>query len=145
LTYLIAARKTNTLVLVHRAQLLDQWRERLAAFLDLPIDRFGQSRGGKRRAPATFDVALIQSLHRKGETKNLVAEYGHIVVDECHHLSAFTFEQVMRKVKADTFSDLPRRPFARTAIIRSSTCYAALFDSTCRFDLRWNRVRSSTG
>jgi superfamily II DNA or RNA helicase len=113
LTYLIAARKTNTLVLVHRAQLLDQWRERLAAFLDLPIDRFGQSRVGKRRAPATFDVALIQSLHRKGETKNLVAEYGHVVVDECHHLSAFTFEQVMRKVKARYVLGLTATPIRK--------------------------------
>lgn len=108
--YLIAARKTNTLVLVHRAQLLDQWRERLAAFLDLPVDRIGQISGGKAKRTGNIDVALIQSLHRKGETKDLVGEYGHIVVDECHHLSAFTFEQVMRQVKAKYVLGLTATP-----------------------------------
>jgi superfamily II DNA or RNA helicase len=111
--YLIAARRTNTLVLAHRAQLLDQWRERLAAFLDLPIDRIGQISGGKAKRTGNIDVALIQSLHRKGETKDLVAEYGHIVVDECHHLSAFTFEQVMRKVKARYVLGLTATPIRK--------------------------------
>jgi superfamily II DNA or RNA helicase len=111
--YLIAARRTNTLVLVHRAQLLDQWRERLAAFLDLPIERIGQISGGKTRRTGTIDVALIQSLHKKGETKDLVGEYGHIVVDECHHLSAFTFEQVMRKVKARYVLGLTATPIRK--------------------------------
>ncbi|HTA46344.1 MAG TPA: DEAD/DEAH box helicase family protein [Bryobacteraceae bacterium] len=111
--YLIAARKTNTLVLVHRAQLLDQWRERLAAFLDLPIDRIGQISGGKSKRTGNIDVAVIQSLHRKGVTKDLVAEYGHIVVDECHHLSAFTFEQVMRQVKAKYVLGLTATPIRK--------------------------------
>lgn len=108
--YLIAARKANTLVLVHRAQLLDQWRERLAAFLDVPVDRIGQISGGKAKRTGNIDVALIQSLHRKGETKDLVGEYGHIVVDECHHLSAFTFEQVMRQAKAKFVLGLTATP-----------------------------------
>ena len=111
--YLIAARKRNTLVLVHRAQLLDQWRERLAAFLDLPINRIGQISGGKSKRTGEIDVALLQSLHRKGETKDLVAEYGHIVVDECHHLSAFTFEQVMRQVKAKYVLGLTATPIRK--------------------------------
>ncbi|HCC57322.1 MAG TPA: restriction endonuclease subunit R [Solibacterales bacterium] len=111
--YLIAARKTNTLVLVHRAQLLDQWRERLAVFLDLPIDRIGQISGGKSKRTGNIDVAVIQSLHRKGETKDLVSEYGHIVVDECHHLSAFTFEQVMRQVKAKYVVGLTATPIRK--------------------------------
>jgi superfamily II DNA or RNA helicase len=100
-------------VLVHRAQLLDQWRERLAAFLDLPIDRIGQISGGKSKRTGNIDVALIQSLHRKGETKDLVAEYGHIVVDECHHLSAVTFEQVMRQVKAKYVLGLTATPIRK--------------------------------
>jgi superfamily II DNA or RNA helicase len=111
--YLIAARKRNTLVLVHRAQLLDQWRERLAAFLDLPINRIGQISGGKSKRTGEIDVALLQSLHRKGETKDLVAEYGHIVVDECHHLSAVTFEQVMRHVKARYVLGLTATPIRK--------------------------------
>jgi len=97
---LIAARKVNTLVLVHRQQLLDQWRERLAAFLDLPIKSIGQIGGGKSARTGVIDVAVIQSLQRKGEVKDFVAEYGQVIVDECHHISAFTFEQIMKQVKA---------------------------------------------
>ncbi len=43
---------------------------------------------------------MIQSLYRKGEVKDLVAGYGHVIVDECHHISAFSFEQVLKQVKA---------------------------------------------
>ena len=98
--YLMAARKTNTLVLVHRAQLSINGVSGWPRFLDLPINRIGQISGGKSKRTGEIDVALLQSLHRKGETKDLVAEYGHIVVDECHHLSAVTFEHVMRQVKS---------------------------------------------
>ena len=97
---LIAARGTNTLVLVHRRQLLDQWRARLASFLDLPAEEIGQIGGGKRRPTGVVDVAVIQSLVRKGEVDDLVADYGHLVVDECHHLSAVSFEAVARRCKA---------------------------------------------
>src|SRR6185437_5903181 len=84
--FVIAARRTNTLVMVHRAQLLDQWRERLAAFLDVAVESIGQIGGSKTTQTGIIDVAMIQSLYRKGEVKDLVAEYGQIVVDECHHL-----------------------------------------------------------
>ncbi len=108
--FLIAARKTNTLVLVHREQLLEQWRERLASFLDLSLDSIGQIGGGKLKQTGIIDVGIIQSLYRKGIVKDLVADYGHLVVDECHHLSAFSFEQVMRKVRAKYVTGLTATP-----------------------------------
>jgi hypothetical protein len=98
--WLIAKRKVNTLVVVHRQQLLDQWQERLAMFLNLPPKSIGHIGGGKMDRTGCVDVAVIQSLYRKDEVKDFVAEYGQVIVDECHHLSAFTFEQVMREVKA---------------------------------------------
>jgi superfamily II DNA or RNA helicase/very-short-patch-repair endonuclease len=98
--WLIAQRRVNTLVLVHRRQLLDQWVERLSAFLDLPDGGIGQIGGGRNRANGLLDVALIQSLGRKGVVDDRVAGYGHLIVDECHHLSAFSFEQVARRAKA---------------------------------------------
>ena len=108
--WLIAKRKTNTLVMVHRQQLLDQWRERLAMFLEIPIDEIGQIGGGKTKRTGNIDVAVIQSLHREQEVKDFVAEYGHVIVDECHHLSAFTFERVMRQVKAKFVVGLTATP-----------------------------------
>jgi superfamily II DNA or RNA helicase len=98
--WLIAARKVNSLILVHRQQLMDQWRERLAMFLQLPAKSIGEIGGGKTNRTGCVDVAVIQSLHRKEIVKDFAAEYGQVIVDECHHISAFTFEQVMRQVKA---------------------------------------------
>lgn len=98
--YCIAERKVNTLVLVHRAQLIDQWKERLASFLSLPPTSIGQIGGGKDKRTGLVDVATIQSLQRNGTVKDLVADYGHIIVDECHHIPAFTFEKVLKHTKA---------------------------------------------
>ena len=97
---LIAARNTNTLVLVHRQQLLDQWVVRLRAFLCIEADRVGVIRGGRKRPTGFIDVAIVQSLIRKGEVSDLLANYGQLVVDECHHLSAVSFEAVARAAKA---------------------------------------------
>jgi superfamily II DNA or RNA helicase len=108
--WLIAERKVNTLILVHRRQLLDQWRERLAAFLNLPIKSIGQIGGGRRRASGMIDVGVIQSLNRKQVVDDIVANYGHIIVDECHHLSAVSFEQVLRQVKARYITGLTATP-----------------------------------
>ena len=111
--WLIAARQVNTLVLVHRRQLMDQWRERLAAFLDLPPAAIGVIGGGRARPTGAIDVAVIQSLNKKGVVADLVADYGQVIVDECHHLSAFSFEQVMRQVKARYVVGLTATPVRR--------------------------------
>ena len=97
---MIAARDRNTLVLVHRRQLLDQWVARLQTFLDIPPNKLGVIHGGKKKPTGKIDVALMQSLVRKGVVSDLVADYGHVVVDECHHLSAVGFEAIARGAKA---------------------------------------------
>jgi superfamily II DNA or RNA helicase/very-short-patch-repair endonuclease len=98
--WLIAKRGASTLVLVHRRQLLDQWVERLAEFLDVRSKEIGRIGGGRDRATGLIDVALIQSLGRKGVVDDRVGEYGHLIVDECHHVPAFSFELVARRAKA---------------------------------------------
>ncbi|MGB9206213.1 MAG: DEAD/DEAH box helicase family protein, partial [Terriglobales bacterium] len=108
--WLIAARKVNTLVLVHRQQLLDQWHAKLAMFLNLPAKSIGQIGGGKSERTGCVDIAIIQSTHDKDGVKDFVAEYGQVIVDECHHLSAFTFEQVMKQVKAKYILGLTATP-----------------------------------
>lgn len=98
--WLIAKRKVNTLILVHRKQLQEQWIERLSSFLELPKNAIGRIGGGKRKPTGLIDVAVIQSLVRKGIVDEIVSEYGHVIVDECHHLPAFSFEQIARRTKA---------------------------------------------
>ena len=98
--WLIARRGVNTLVLVHRQQLLEQWVERLATFLGVPAKSIGRLGGGRKTLTGRIDVALIQSLVRKGVVHDCVGSYGHLVVDECHHLPASSFELVARRAKA---------------------------------------------
>ncbi len=97
---LIGERKLNTLILVHTVSLIDQWKEKLEEFLVLPPNAIGQLGGGKKKRTGQIDIATIQSLVRKGVVSDIVTEYGQIVVDECHHISAFSFEQVIKQAKA---------------------------------------------
>jgi len=98
--WLVAQRGVNTLILVHRQQLMEQWVERLSQFLGLKTTEIGRLGAGKKKLTGNIDVALIQSLVRKGVVSDAVADYGHVIVDECHHLSAQSFELVARRLKA---------------------------------------------
>lgn len=98
--YLIAQRQVNTLVVVHRRQLLDQWVQALSQFLGISPRDIGQFGGGKHKPNGNLDVAMIQSLSQKGIVSDMVGNYGYLIVDECHHISAVSFEQVVRQSKA---------------------------------------------
>lgn len=104
--YLIAERRVNTLILVHRRQLVDQWINKLSAFLQIDAKEIGVIGGGKRKVTGKIDVALIQSLSRKHEVDEIVSNYGQVIVDECHHISAFSFELAVKQSKAKYFLGL---------------------------------------
>jgi superfamily II DNA or RNA helicase len=112
-TYLVASRACSTLILVHRRPLLDQWLAQLAQFLGIDPKEIGQIRGAKRTPTGRIDVAMIQSLVRKNSVADLVAEYGQVIVDECHHLPAVQFERVLREVKARYVVGLTATPQRR--------------------------------
>lgn len=132
---LIAEKKVNTLVIVHRQQLVSQWRERLAQFLvideslpELPVKRgrkrkrdiIGHLAGGKDRLSSIVDIALMQSLSKGGDVRECVKGYGMIIVDECHHVPAFTFEQILKNADAKSVYGLtatPGRPDGHHPII----------------------------
>jgi len=88
----ITKRKTNTLILVHRKPLMEQWRLQLAAFLGIDLKDIGQIGAGKDKANGVLDIAMIQSMERKGMVDDRIADYGFVVVDECHHVSAVSFK-----------------------------------------------------
>ncbi len=111
--HLIARRACNTLVLVHRTPLLEQWIAQLAVFLDLKPKEIGRIGGGKRKPNGTLDVAMIQSLVRRDDVDDLVGKYEHVIVDECHHVPAVSFEQVMQKVRAKFITGLTATPLRR--------------------------------
>jgi len=112
-TYLVAQRARSTLILVHRKPLLEQWVAQLAMFLGIEEKEVGQIGGGKRKPNGRLDVAMIQSLVRKDKVEDLVAEYGHIIVDECHHLPAVSFDRVLSEVKARYVVGLTATPQRR--------------------------------
>ena len=112
-TALIAKRARTTLILVHRTALLDQWRTQLSVFLGVEPKEIGQIGGGKRRPNGRLDVAMIQGLVRKDKVDDIVASYGHVIVDECHHLPAVSFERVLAEVKARYLVGLTATPQRR--------------------------------
>lgn len=112
-TYLVAQRAVSTLILVHRKPLLEQWVAQLAMFLGIEEKDVGQIGGGKHKPNGRLDVAMIQSLVRKDRVDDLVADYGHVIVDECHHLPATSFERVLSEVKARYVVGLTATPLRR--------------------------------
>lgn len=110
---LIARRGVNTLVLVHRTSLLEQWRERLRAFLAVGNDAIGTIGGGKSRPGGRIDIAVMQSLSRQGEVNRLVERYGHVIVDECHHVGAASFDAILKATKARFVLGLTATPIRR--------------------------------
>jgi superfamily II DNA or RNA helicase len=111
--HLIAKRGVNTLVLVHRKPLVDQWVARLATFLDIDPKAIGAIGGGKKKATGRVDVAMFQSLVRGSRVQDLVAGYGQVIVDECHHVSAASFDRVLSEVKARFILGLTATPRRR--------------------------------
>ncbi len=110
---MIARRGVNTLVLVHRTELLKQWQERLQAFLGAGKGVVGTIGGGKAKPTGKIDIAVMQSLSRRGEVNPLVEDYGQIIVDECHHVGAVSFDAILKQAKAKYVLGLTATPIRR--------------------------------
>ncbi len=113
--YLIGQRKVNTLILVHTQALLNQWKAALESFLQIdevlePLPRkrgrkrdrplIGQLGGSKNSLSGLVDIAILQSMHPGDKVRDLIKDYGMVIVDECHHVSALSFEKVMKEASA---------------------------------------------
>jgi superfamily II DNA or RNA helicase len=110
---IIVRRSVNTLVLVHRTELLKQWQERLQTFLGVSKGVVGTIGGGKAKSTGKIDIAVMQSLSRKGEVNPLVEGYGQIIVDECHHVGAVSFDIILKRAKAKFVLGLTATPIRR--------------------------------
>ncbi|WP_298172517.1 DEAD/DEAH box helicase family protein [Acidithiobacillus sp.] len=110
---MIARHGVNTLVLVHRTELLKQWQERLQSFLGVSKGAVGTIGGGKAKPTGQIDIAVMQSLSRHGEVNPIVENYGHVIVDECHHVGAASFDAILKRVKAKYVLGLTATPIRR--------------------------------
>lgn len=112
----IAARALPTLVLAHRKPLLEQWRAQLQALLGLSSKQIGQLGGGRRKRTGIVDLAMIQSLKAVDDLEQLFCGYGLVVVDECHHLPAVSFEACIRRAPVRHFLGLTATPYRRDGL-----------------------------
>ena len=115
---IIAKRGVNTLILVHRTELLKQWQERLQSFLTNEKGAVGKGvvgviGGGKNKPTVKIDIAVMQSISRQGEINSIVEKYGQVIVDECHHIGAFSFDAILKQVKAKYVLGLTATPIRR--------------------------------
>lgn len=110
---LMARRGVNTLVLVHRTELLKQWQERLQAFLGGSEGLIGTIGGGKSKPTGQIDIAVMQSLSKRGQVDARVERYGQLIVDECHHVGAASFDAILKRSKAKYVLGLTATPIRR--------------------------------
>lgn len=113
---LIARRGVNTLVLVNRTDLLRQWQERLQSFLGVGKGVVGTISGGKFKPTGKIDIAVMQSLSKQGEVNALVENYGHVIIDECHHIGAASFDAILKRAKAKYVLGLTATPIRRDGL-----------------------------
>ncbi len=113
---LIAERNLPTLVLVHREPLLDQWRNQLAEGLGLPVEEIGFLGRGKDKRTGIVDVAMIQSLRTVADLDAFFSRYGFLVVDECHHVPAVSFEACVRRAPLRFILGLTATPYRKDGL-----------------------------
>jgi superfamily II DNA or RNA helicase len=113
---LIARRKVNTLILVHRAPLVEQWRSRLGEFLGLKPKEVGILGGQRRRLTGKVDLVMIQSLAKLDPADPIFSAYGQVIVDECHHIPALSFESVLKRFTSRYVVGLTATPFRRDGL-----------------------------
>lgn len=107
---IISELKTNVLIIVNRNNLLEQWKEKLSYFLGISKKEIGQIGGGKENLNGKLDIASFQSLYKRENIDEVVKNYGLVIVDECHHVAAFSFERVLKSMRAKHVYGLTATP-----------------------------------
>lgn len=113
---LIAERKTSTLILVHRQPLLDQWKERISTFLKIPVKDIGTLSGTRKKMTGRIDVGMLQSITRMDDLSEVADNYSQIIIDECHHIPATSFEAILKQLPARYVLGLSATPYRKDGL-----------------------------
>ena len=108
---IITDKNQPALIVVHRKQLLEQWQERIQAFLGIPKHEIGIIGQGKTKIGKQITIATIQSLPKQIE--QIHNQFGTILVDECHHIPAETFRNTIEKLESFYLYGLTATPFRK--------------------------------
>jgi superfamily II DNA or RNA helicase len=108
---IISEKKQPALIVVHRKQLLEQWQERVQAFLGISKQEIGIIGQGKAKIGKQITIATIQSLPKQIE--QIHNQFGTILVDECHHIPAETFRNTIDKLNTFYLYGLTATPFRK--------------------------------
>jgi superfamily II DNA or RNA helicase len=114
--FAIAKRNVPTLILAHRKPILEQWRAQLMDTLGLSSREIGQVGGGRNKPRGVVDLGMIQSLARCEDLEAFFSTYGFLIVDECHHLPAFTFEAAVKQAPVRSILGLTATPYRRDGL-----------------------------
>ena len=110
---MIAQRKVTTLVLVHRQELLEQWKKRMTEFLGIPPKEIGVLTGSKKKLTGRIDIASIHSLRHVEDLSEISQNYSQIIIDECHHIPAISFEAILKELPARYVLGLTATPYRK--------------------------------
>jgi len=109
----IESRATATLILVDRKALADQWRDRISSHLGFTCGQIG---GGRSKTTGILDIALLPTLARRDNVETITANYGFVIVDECHHVAASAFFGVLSRIPARYWLGLTATPERRDGL-----------------------------
>lgn len=112
---IVRRKQQRTLIIVHRKQLLLQWMERIESFLSIPKFQIGVIDGGNHAIGEEITVAMMQSLISPflPDREKLYQTFGTIIVDECHHLPAKTFRDVIQNFNSWYMYGFTATPFRK--------------------------------
>ena len=109
----IGKRKVRTLILVHRKQLLYQWMNRLTEFLTVKPEKIGVLSGNTKKMTGIIDIAMLQTLTKLEEGKNILSNYEQVIIDECQRITPFSFESGIKRIPARYFLGLTATPYRK--------------------------------
>lgn len=113
---LIAERHVSTLVLVNRQPLLDQWKEGLMKFLGLNPKEIGILGGTTKKITGKLDLMMLQTLTRMEDLQEIARRYSQVIIDECHHIPAVSFESVLKQLPARYVLGLTATPYRKDGL-----------------------------
>ncbi|XPP27753.1 MAG: TOTE conflict system archaeo-eukaryotic primase domain-containing protein [Leucobacter sp.] len=137
---LIAEKQVPTAILVNRAELLVQWRERLTQFLSIEEKQIGQLGAGRRKRKGVVDLIMMQTIaHRNGDP-TILNEYGQVIIDECHAIAAPAVEAALRQAGTPRWLGMTATPYRSDQMDGLITLQCGPIRHTMAFESNVDRV-----